>query len=393
VAYQEEKFHKLKYPGAIDADGHFVEGAKLWLQYSEAKYKPRALQFKWSDKGVQYLEINGRPSKISRGATISGALFGRMEQTHDTRRWDPNVPYGECPDPALGAMDGKGRAQRLDKEGLKAAIIYPTLALQWETECDDADYAQAMCRAYNRAVLDWCNEGDGRLFAAAHLSLGDPQAAAVELERAVKAGCKGGWVSQFTMTRKPHAHPDHDVLFAKAQELDVPLGIHPSWEPPWAFSGRYAFEYVHKQNFWVNVTAGDSIRQALTSFMQYGTLEKFPRLKLVLLEAGAGWISYWLDRMDAAFASYAGRRVPLKEKPSFYFHRNVWISADPDERALPAMVELEGEDKFFWASDFPHSDHVSNYIEELEEMAGKLSPSARPKVLGDNVARLYKLDV
>jgi hypothetical protein len=393
VEYQEEKFHKLKYPGAIDADGHFVEGPKLWLNYSEAKYQPRALQFKWTDKGVQYLEINGRPSKISRGATISGALFGRMEQTHDTRRWDPNVPYGECPDPALGAMDGKGRAQRLDKEGLKAAIIYPTLALQWETECDDADYAQAMCRAYNRAVLDWCNEGEGRLFAAAHLSLGDPQAAAAELERAVKAGCKGGWVSQFTMTRKPHAHPDHDVLFAKAQELDVPLGIHPSWEPPWAFSGRYAFEYVHKQNFWVNVTAGDSIRQALTSFMQYGTLEKFPRLKLVLLEAGAGWISYWLDRMDAAFASYAGRRVPLKEKPSFYFHRNVWISADPDERALPAMVELEGEDKFFWASDFPHSDHVTNYIEELEEMAGKLSPSARPKVLGDNVARLYKLGV
>ena len=81
MAYQEEKFHKLKYPGAIDADGHFVESPKLWLQYSEAKYKPRALQFKWNDKGVQYLEINGRPSKISRGATISGALFGRMEQT------------------------------------------------------------------------------------------------------------------------------------------------------------------------------------------------------------------------------------------------------------------------------------------------------------------------
>jgi predicted TIM-barrel fold metal-dependent hydrolase len=140
------------------------------------------------------------------------------------------------------------------------------------------------------------------------------------------------------------------------------------------------------------VTAGDSIRQALTSFMQYGTFEKFPRLKLVLLEAGAGWISYWLDRMDAAFSSYAGRRVPLKEKPSFYFHRNVWISADPDERALPAMVELEGGDKFFWASDFPHSDHVSNYVEELEQMAGKLSPSARAKVLGENVARLYKLD-
>ncbi len=385
MQYQEEQFHKLKYPGAIDADGHFIEGPRLWLEYSEAKYKPRALQFKWTDDGVQYLEINGRPSKVSRGATISGAIFGRFGASRETKRWDPNVPYGECPNPALGAFDAQGRVQRLDKEGLRAAIIYPTLALQWETECDDADYAQAMCRAYNRAIVDWCSEGEGRLFAAAHLSLGDPQAAAAELERAVKDGCKGGWVAQFTMTRKPHAHPDHDVLFAKAQELDVPLGIHPSWEPPWAFSGRYAFEYVHRHNFWINVTAGDSLR--------HGTFEKFPRLKLVLLEAGAGWISYWLDRMDAAFNSYAGRKVPLKENPSFYFRRNVWISADPDERALPAIVELEGADKFFWASDFPHSDHVANYIEELEEMAGKLPPQARAKVLGDNVSRLYKLGI
>jgi uncharacterized protein len=389
---QEEQFHKLKYPGAIDADGHFIEYAKLWESYSEAKYKSRALRFKWTSDGVQYLEINGRPSKVSRGATVSGAIYGAIGMTRETRRWNPNVPYGECPNPALGAMDSRGRIERLDREGLKAAIIYPTLALQWETECDDADYAQAMCRAYNRAVVDWCSDSNGRLFAAAHLSLGDPTAAAAELERAVKAGCKGGWVAQFTMTRKPHAHPDHDVLFAKAQELDVPLGIHPTWEPPWAFSGRYAFEYVHRHNFWINVTAGESLRHALASFMQYGTFEKFPRLKLVLLEAGAGWISYYLDRMDAAFGSYAGRKVPLKEKPSYYFKRNVWISADPDERALPAIVELEGEDKFFWASDFPNSDHVSNYIEELEEMADKLSPSARPKVLGENVARLYKLD-
>jgi uncharacterized protein len=293
----------------------------------------------------------------------------------------------------LGAMEPKGRIERLDREGLKAAMIYPTLDLQWETECDDADYAQAMCRAYNRAIVDWCADSNGRLFPVAHLSLGDPQAAAQELERAVKAGCKGAWVAQFTMTRKPHAHPDHDPLFAKAQELDVPLGIHPTWEPPWAFSGRYAFEYVHKQTFFINVNAGESLRQALTSFMLYGTFEKFPRLKLVLLEAGAGWISYFLDRMDAAWSSYAGRRMPIKEKPSHYFQRNVWISGDPDEQAFPAIVDIVGEDKFFWASDFPHSDHVSNYVEELEEMAGRLSPSARPKVLGDNVANLYKLGV
>jgi hypothetical protein len=103
----------------------------------------------------------------------------------------------------------------------------------------------------------------------------------------------------------------------------------------------------------------------LTSFFH----DRFPKLKLIILEVGAGWISYRLDRMDAVYDSIVGRTVQLKERPSFYFKRNVWISADPDEHSLPAMVELRGADKFFWASDFPHADHTGNYMEELEELA------------------------
>ena len=94
--------------------------------------------------------------------------------------------------------------------------------------------------------------------------------------------------------------------------------------------------------------------------MQYGTFEKFPKLKVVILEAGAGWASYWLDRMDAVYDSVIGRTLPLKEKPSNYFKRNVWISADPDEHSLPAMMQLCGDGQFFWASDFPHPDHTGD---------------------------------
>ena len=85
--------------------------------------------------------------------------------------------------------------------------------------------------------------------------------------------------------------------------------------------------------------------------------------------------------------------MPLKEKPSLYFKRNVWISADPDEHALPAMIELCGDDRFFWASDFPHPDHTGDYIEELEEVAEKLKPAARQKLLGENVVKAYNLDL
>ena len=359
----EEQIDTLNFRGAVDADGHILEAADLWETYCDPKYRSTAIRLKVDDQGMDYLEICGKPSRVSRGGTFAGV--GSMGQvTREEGKVNLRQHYGD--EFLLGAMDAKQRMQRLDLEGLDAAIIYPSLDLVWETECEDAGYAQAMCRAYNRWIVDWCSDSGGRLIPVAHLSLGDPHAAAEELERAVKAGCKGGWVVQFVMTRKPHAHPDHDVLFAKAQELDVPLGVHPSLEPQWALPGRYDLEYVRKQSFFLNVTASDAARHALASFMQYGTFEKFPKLKIVILEVGAGWASYWLDRMDAVYDSIIGRSLPIKERPSEYFKRNVWISADPDEKALPAMVDLLGADRFFWASDFPHPDHTGDYIKELD---------------------------
>ena len=144
----------------------------------------------------------------------------------------------------------------------------------------------------------------------------------------------------------------------------------------------------------VSSSSSDAIRHALASFMAYGTFDKFPKLKLVILEVGAGWVQYWLDRMDAVYDSVMGRGVPLKEKPSFYFRRNVWVSADFDEKSLPAMVDLCGSDRFFWATDFPHPDHTGNYIEELEEFGNKISdPQRRRDVLGDNVRRVYNVSI
>jgi uncharacterized protein len=384
MAGEPGQLRKLKYQGAVDADGHVLEDAALWDRYIEARYKPGAVRIRQDDRGEEHLEIGGRFSKIFYGPRLAG-LSG-MGSTRE-QPWQNLGGYGvHAP---FGAMDPKERLTRIEKEGLRAAFIYPTLSLLYETECEDIELAQALTRAYNRWIVDFCKDSGGKLIPIAHLSLGDPQAAARELERAVKDGCKGGWVAPFVMTRKPHAHPDHDALFARAQELGVPLGIHPTIEPNWALPGRYDWKYLRGQFYFLNVTAGDAIRHAFTSFFQYGTLDKFPQLKLVLLEAGAGWIAYWLDRLDAVYASGIGRTVPLKEKPSVYFKRQCWISADPDESALPAMVDLVGAERFFWASDFPHPDHVGDYIEEVEELGGKLKPGDREKVLGTNVMQAY----
>jgi predicted TIM-barrel fold metal-dependent hydrolase len=95
--------------------------------------------------------------------------------------------------------------------------------------------------------------------------------------------------------------------------------------------------------------------------------------------------------MDAVYDSVLGETVRLKEKPSFYFDRQCWISGDPDEKAFGHVVEFVGADKFFWASDFPHFDHPGNYMEELCELVEPMSSATRQKVIGENVAKVYNL--
>jgi predicted TIM-barrel fold metal-dependent hydrolase len=378
-------FHRLAHAGAIDADGHILEPPELWEQYLEPQYRSRALRFGHDEHGLEFLEIDGRPSKVVRGGML-GTLGGMDKEGRDVF---PSAEHTYVRGASFGAMNAAERVQRLTHEGLDAAFLYPTLGVLWEAECSDAEIAQAYTRAYNRWIIDFCADSGGRLIPIAHLSLGDPDAAARELERAVAAGARGGWVAPFTMTKKPHGHPDHDRLFAAAQDLDVPLAIHPTFEPKWATPGR--FEYLHRANFFLNVTAADAVRHAFTTMFQFAVFDRFPRLKLVVLESGAGWIGYWLDRMDGYRASLLGIGVPLKEKPSSYFRRQCWISCDPDERTTPALMQLYGEDRFFWASDFPHPDHTGDYIAELEELAEMIPQPGRRKLLGDNARAAYGL--
>jgi len=376
----------LAYSGAIDADGHILEPPDLWEQYLEPQYRDRALRLKKDDNGLEYLEINGAPSRLTRKG-FPGMLGGMGKTFEDIKPAPERTYVGRAP---FGSMNATERLQLLDAEKLDAAFLYPTLGLLWEAECDDVEISQAYTRAYNRWIVDFCADSGSRLIPIAHLSLGDPEVAARELRRAVQAGCRGAWVAPFTISKKPHGHPDHDVVFAAAQDLDVPLGIHPTFEPRHAFSGRFDMEHIRRAQFYLNMLAAEGVRHAFTTLFQFGVFDRFPRLRIVILESGGGWIGYWLDRMDA-IAGGPSAKIPLKARPRDYFRRQCWISCDPEETTIPALMALIGPDRFFWASDFPHPDHTGDYIAELEELVSKLPDGSRGKLLGDNVRRCYRL--
>lgn len=380
---QQERF---PYPGAIDADGHILEPPDVWEQYLEPQYCDRAIRLRTNRDGLEVLELAGGPAKYIRPGQLG--LFGAMGKRDKDLEPSPEKTYvNQAP---FGAMDPKERLARMDQEGLEKAIIYPSLSLIWESEdIGDLELEAAYARAYNRWVEDFCRDSGGRLIPIAHISLGDPYEAARELERAVKNGAKGAFFVPFTPTYRSHAHPDYDPFWAKAQELDVPVGIHPSGEPP-AKRVHQRFRDMQKWALWhFNVHGAQGPLQAFTAMFQYGLFDRFPTVKVVVLESGAGWAGYLLNRMDAVYDSPLGDTVRLKEKPSYYFYRQCWISGDPDEKAFGHVVDFVGADKFFWASDFPHFDHPGNYMEELRELVEPMSEATRQKVIGENVARVY----
>jgi predicted TIM-barrel fold metal-dependent hydrolase len=384
---------RLPFAGAVDGDGHVLEPPDLWERYLEPRYRKRAARIRPDDAGLEFLEIDGRMSKIVRGGMPAG--LGAMDRVGGhvyERETKTGLQYVDAA--PLGAMDPGERLARLDQENLARVFLYPTLTLFWIAECEDEDLTQAHIRAYNRWIVDFCSDSGGRLLPVAQLSLGDPEAAERELRRVAGDGVAGVFIPPFQWSRKPPGDPSHDRVFAAAEECGLTLGIHPSLEPKWTAPGRYGEYTSGRYSFFLNVTSADAVRHAFTSLFQYGVFEKFPKLRVAVLESGAGWIGYWLDRMDTVYDSPQGipARQVLPEKPSFYFRRQCWISGDPDEQSLAAIIPVVGADRFFWASDFPHPDHPPDYVPEVTRLARSLPESARPGFLGENVLRAFGIE-
>ena len=112
--------------GVIDADGHVLEDADLWERYLEAPYRDRPIRIVQDEEGWDLLEVAGKPFPFFNKGQI--AMMGTMGEAlpipGPDRRYADARPFGSA--------DPGERVERLDREGLDAALLYPTIGLQWE---------------------------------------------------------------------------------------------------------------------------------------------------------------------------------------------------------------------------------------------------------------------
>jgi hypothetical protein len=285
------------------------------------------------------------------------------------------------------AGDAKAWLEALDSGGMRTVVLFPTLGL-FMPFLRDPEWAVVLCRAYNTMLHADLTSQSPRLRGVALLPLQDPEAAVAELRRAVTAlGFVGGMLAADGHYLLGHRR--FDALYAEAQRLDVPLGVHASGtdlsnlglEPFPKFIQAHTVSHLIGQ-----------LRQ-MTSMILGGVPERFPRLRLAFLEAGVGWVPYFVQRMDEEYAKRGHVEArDLTRKPSEYLaDGNIYFSCEADEVGLRFAVDHLGAERIMYASDFPHWDH--GYPQSVKELAERpdLTDAHKRAIFGETARRFYRL--
>jgi predicted TIM-barrel fold metal-dependent hydrolase len=131
---------------------------------------------------------------------------------------------------------------------------------------------------------------------------------------------------------------------------------------------------------------------ALLALIEGGVLERHPQLQVAFLEAGSGWLPYWLWRLDEFEYKQVGGEVSerVRMKPSEYFRRQCCIAIEPGEPNLQETIHWVGEENILFGTDFPHFDRDEEIVSEALKLEEVLSERALCKLLWENAARFYQ---
>lgn len=379
----------------LDADSHLTPRPDLWSSRAPAKYKDRVLQVKEHD-GKQMWVMDGEVLNEVRGGGVidndnkkypfasSMAVWGN-EEVHDA------------------AYDTDKRLQVMDECGIQHQVLFPNsvgLGGQDLAKAGDPIIQQMCVEIYNDAAAELQASSNLRFLPLPLLPAWDIDLCVKEVERAAGMDLRG-----VNMTSDPQdlgapdlASQKWDPLWEVCESLQMPVHFHiGSSNTAMDFFGQYFWPSQHE---FVKPAIGGSMlfignARVLINTVYAGIFDRFPKLRMVSVESGVGWIPFMLETMDYELSENAPEQMAkLKRKPSEYF-KDHWHATFWFEKAngnLQALMDTVGEDNVLFSTDFPHPTCL--YPAPLNEVADKMSTlrdSTRRKILGENGAKLYRL--
>jgi predicted TIM-barrel fold metal-dependent hydrolase len=375
-----------------DSDMHVMEPVDLWQTYIDAAWRHAAPVF--VNESERDLRVRVKNASMGR--------MGRLRPNTGSFKWawkpEQEPLYQRA---AARNWDGKSQVEAMDVEYVDSTVLFPSrglsvLALQSYEHIGydglEPELAGAISRAYNDWMADHIRdcEAPDRVFGSAMLAPHDVGAAVEELARNVDRGFKAAFLAPGLIDSRPWHHPHYDPLWQQAQRLDVPVCFHGGnvayLQPDFSFS-----RYFEKLMLWHPFNQPLGAMFVVTCFTSGGILERFPELRVGLLEGNCSWAPFMMYRLDEHWEWTGKYETPeLQMKPSEYFLRNCYLSCEADETVAKHYFEEFGDDNVVYSTDYPHADSKFPHATESFASLG-FSASTKRKLLWDNYAKLYKV--
>jgi predicted TIM-barrel fold metal-dependent hydrolase len=373
----------IDYP-IVDADAHVNEPPELWQDRVPQRFRKRAPRVERTAEGDAWVFDDGKASMHVGLTAMAGRSF--LDYTNK------NVSYAEM---RPGSWDTQARLRDLEADGIWGQVLYPSITLTGAKIYGDEPELQHACvRAYNEWLLDMCGDSAGRLIPQAIIPACGVERAVEELEWAISHDHRGAIISAFPNGTLSH-DPADDAFFGLAQEADIPVAVHIG-----SFTSRNTNRPSGEWNTLqfigqaIGPRCGSGTIEATLSLIFSGIFEKFPRLKLLLVEANIGWIPCLLEQSDDFFLRYrwfthAVEQMPTM--PSKIFHRNFWISFMQDAAGLEMRHHMN-LDHLMFSTDYPHTaTDWPNTRTTITRLFRGLPKHEVRKLLRDNAVALYNL--
>ncbi len=309
----------------------------------------------------------------------SGASYPRMNP--NAARTDAWPPSGLPPGSDLAFL----QHQLLDTWGIEYGILNPLLGAGGQL---NVEYGAALARATNDWQIEAFLELEPRLRASLIVAYEDGDLAAAEIDR---LGSHPGFVQVLMVARtsEPLGRRKYWKMFEAAARHDLPIAVH------FGGSGGGPITGAGWPSFYIEDHAGmpPSLQAQLVSMVCEGVFERFPTLKLVLIEGGFGWLPPLMWRLDRTWERLHEEVPHLTRRPSDYIRDHVWLTTQPmEEPHISAhfhhlLSQLNMNDRLMFATDYPHWD----FDAPDEAIPVKLAPELTRMIMAENARALYKL--
>lgn len=373
-----------------DADTHMMEHPNWIYDFASEDIKEHLEPIVEGDKEV-FERIDKAIANFENRQSSSAAL---EQAKKDFMTWNHKGWEG------LGAFNAEERKLANDLLGFKAHIVFPTSAFDQVLAAKDHKIILGGVEALNKGMATFCSV-DKRMHGAAYIPFAYGEDIALKfLKQAIKDGFSVIMIDTIAPEgAKASTHPDFDKVWREIEANDIAITLHVgadnSWDPvPLSFYNNGGSVPPHKE--------GDAPRDALAymgisycaelflaSMIFDGVFNRFPNLRVGVVELGASWIISWMKHLDQSFRAF--RRLQdlsqVELLPSEYVQKHIKVTAFPGED-IGWLLNNGAADLMMFASDYPHHEGTDDPIKRFEQTMSDVSEEIKTKFYSENFKTL-----